>query len=72
MQQDWIKNKEGGLKTGVLIWDLSVAFDMLDIELLCKKLELYGFSKLTVIWFSSFLTNRSQRVRIGQTSYKEQ
>ena len=22
MQQDWIKNKEEGLKTGLLIWDL--------------------------------------------------
>ena len=37
IQQDWIKNKEEGLKTGLLIWDLSAAFDTLDIDLLCKK-----------------------------------
>ena len=37
MQQDWIINKEAGLKTGLLIWDLSAAFDTLDIDLLCMK-----------------------------------
>ena len=41
MQQDWINNKEEGLKTGLLIWDLSAAFDTLDINILCAKLELY-------------------------------
>ena len=37
MQQEWIINKEKGEKTGLLIWDLSAAFDTLDIELLCSK-----------------------------------
>ena len=27
MQREWIKNSEDGLITGVLIWDLSAAFD---------------------------------------------
>ena len=66
MQQDWIKNKEVGMKTGVLIWDLSAAFDTLDIQLLCEKLEIFGFNTRTVAWFKSFLSDRSQRVRIGQ------
>ena len=30
MQQDWIKNKEEGFKTGLLIWDLSAAFDTVE------------------------------------------
>ena len=47
MQQDWIENKEEGLKTGLLIWDLTAAFDILDINLLCQKLELYGFAPNT-------------------------
>ena len=55
MQKDWIINKEEGQKTGLLIWDLSAAFDTLDIDLLCKKLSLYGFSDHTVTWFRSFL-----------------
>ena len=52
MQQDWVKNKEEGLKTGLLVWDLSAAFDTLDIDLLCKKLEIFGFSIMTTKWFS--------------------
>ena len=44
IQQDWINNKEAGLKTGLLIWDLSAAFDTLDINILCSKLELYCFT----------------------------
>ena len=67
MQQDWVKNKEEGLKTGLLIWDLSAAFNTLDINLLCMKLEIFCFSELTTKWFKSFLTHKSQRVRIGQT-----
>ena len=27
MQQQWINNKEEGLMTGLLVWDLSAAFD---------------------------------------------
>ena len=67
MQQEWIKNKEDGEKTGLLIWDLSAAFDTLDIKLLCQKLEIYGFSENSVKWFHSFLSNRTQRVKIGNT-----
>ena len=37
MQKDWIKNTEDGLMTGVLVWDLSSAFDTLDIELFIRK-----------------------------------
>ena len=31
MQKDWIRNTEEGLMTGILVWDLSSAFDTLDI-----------------------------------------
>ena len=48
-----------------IIWDLSAALDCLDSEILCQKLEIYGFDKNSVKWFKSFLTDRSQRVRIG-------
>ena len=65
MQSDWTKNTEAGEKTGILIWDLSPAFDTLDIGLLLKKLEIYGFNELTCSWFKSFLTQRTQKVKIG-------
>ena len=65
IQQDWAVHTEANEVTGVLLWDLSAAFDTLDVELLCKKLALYGFDKLTVAWFHSFLKNRTQKVKIG-------
>ena len=67
MQKNWIKNAEEGLMTGVLVWDLSAAFDTLDVGLFLKKLSLYGADELTLSWFRSFLTERTQRVRIGSS-----
>ena len=37
MQTEWINNTEEGLMTGILIWDLSAAFDTIDIDLLVIK-----------------------------------
>ena len=65
IQQEWAINSEKKNLTGVLLWDLSAAFDCLDNEILCGKLKLYGFDDLAVTWFKSFLTNRTQIVKIG-------
>ena len=67
MQKEWVANTEDGLMTGVLVWDLSSAFDTLDIELFLKKLSLYGADAMTSNWFRSFLTGRTQRVKIGNS-----
>ena len=66
MQKEWTKNTEDGLLTGVLVWDLSSAFDTLDVELFLGKLEIYGADGATRAWFESFLTGRTQRIRIGK------
>jgi hypothetical protein len=65
MQKDWVKNSEEGLITGVLIWDLSAAFDTVNTELLCEKLKIYGCNPITCSWFQSFLNGRTQQVKIG-------
>ena len=65
IQLDWAERTEQGLITGVLLWDLSAAFDTLDCEGVCKKLEQFGLQPRSVNWIRSFLTGRSQRVRIG-------
>ena len=65
MQQEWTKNSEENLKTGILVWDLSAAYDTLCPTLFCEKLKIYGFDKNACNWFMSFLTGRSQRVKIG-------
>ena len=41
MQKKWIQNSEGGLMTGILVWDLSSAFDTLDINLFLEKIKIY-------------------------------
>ena len=51
MQKEWIRNTENGLMTGILVWDLSSAFNTLDVRLFLSKLELYGADNLTIRWF---------------------
>ena len=65
IQIDWANEAEKKNVTGILLWDLSAAFDTLDKDIFCEKIKLYGFQELTVKWFNSFLTGRSQRVQIG-------
>ena len=62
MQKEWMKNSEDGLLTGVLVWDLSSAFDTLDVELFLEKIKIYGSESVTIDWFRSFLSGRTQRV----------
>ena len=65
IQLDWAIKTEQKKITGVLLWDLSAAFDTLDCDGLCAKLELYGLQPRSVRWIRSFLSDRSQCVRIG-------
>ena len=65
VQLDWATKGEDGLVTGVLLWDLSAAFDTLDCEGACEKLKIYGLKERSIQWIRSFLTQRSQRVKIG-------
>ena len=53
--------------TGILLWDLSAAYDTLNPSLLCEKLRVYGFDRLSCQWFESFLKGRKQSVRIGKS-----
>ena len=60
------KFSDKSLMTGVLVWDLSATFDIMDIDLFVQKLTLYGANQTTKNWFESFLSGRTQRVRIGE------
>ena len=45
--------------------DLQKAFDTIDHDVLLQKLYAIGFSKRTVNWFKSYLSNRSFKVNLG-------
>ena len=49
----------------IMTVDESAAFDCVVHEILDRKLELYKFGHSARIWFSSFLSHRSQYVAIG-------
>ena len=49
-----------GKLVGLVFIDLKKAFDTVDHNILCKKLELYGVKQRELSWFKSCLTNRKQ------------
>ena len=52
---------------GPILMDLSKSYDCLPHDLLLAKLQAYGFSKESIRLFLSYLTNRTQIIKIGST-----
>ena len=50
--------------TGMILIDLQKAFDTIDHEIFLMKFECMGFSKQTILWYKSYLENRTFRVNI--------
>ena len=66
---DWSVNIDNGHINGVVFIDLKKAFDTIDHQILLRKLKIYGIDHKSLIWFDSYLTNRTQKCRInGQLS----
>ena len=53
------------MMTGMILIDLQKAFDTIDHDMLLQKLYAIGFSKHTVNWFKSYLSNRYVLVNLG-------
>ena len=66
MTAKWDESEAKKESTGILLWDLSAAFDCIDWEIFLGKLKALGFDKRSIKWFRSFLEGRSQQVGIGQ------
>ena len=66
LTETWRDELRCGNKVGALLMDLSKAFDCMSHRLLLAKLAAYGTSPQAVSIIKSYLTNRQQRVKIGQ------
>ena len=64
MYDQWIEEMEQGKLVGVMMIDLSAAFDMVDHMLLLKKLHLFGLEQEVLSWIESYLSGRKQSVFI--------
>ena len=45
--------------------DYCKVFDMVDHTLLLKKLQMYGLTKESLLWFTSYMKERQQFVKVG-------
>ena len=65
MLEKWKNSLDNKGSCGVLLTDLSKAFDCLIHDLLIAKLNAYGFDYISLKLIHSYLTNRFQRVRVN-------
>ena len=70
--QTWDVMLNKGNKLGVIIMDLSKAFDTLNHNLLLCKLKACGFKKNALTFTQSYFTNRHQRIEVGDKFSKWQ
>ena len=56
----------GQVAVGVFV-DLKKAFDTVDHQILCHKLNHYGIRGVANKWFSSYLNSRSQFVSVANS-----
>jgi hypothetical protein len=61
-QADWAAAKARGEIVGVMAFDLSAAFDTIDVVPLIEKLKSAGVGGTPLKWLESYMTGRSQSV----------
>ena len=63
---DILSSMDDGRVTALTLLDLSAAFDTIDHTILLSRLgNWFGVSGKTLDWFKSYLTGRSQRIKLG-------
>ena len=69
VMDSFLDNINHGEFTSVCLFDLAKCFDTIGHELLLYKLGKYGLTETELLWFSSYISDRSQVVNInGQLS----
>ena len=64
MLNDWLSSAHANELVGVMFIDFCKAFDLVDHKLLLEKLKLYKFSQSALHWFTCYLTERQQCVKV--------
>ena len=59
----WSAAKVKGMVVAVAGYDLSAAFDTIDVNMVTSKLERFGVQSKENKWFQNYLTNRHQQVQ---------
>ena len=67
MLEKWKRAVDSGETFGLLLTDLSKAFDYLSHELFLAKLHAYGFSFAALRLIHSYLTNRKHRTKVNSS-----
>ena len=60
-----------GSKNRIILFHFRKAFDMIDYNILLNKLTEYDKSKTTLLWMLDFITDRRQRVKLGEDCFSE-
>ena len=67
MTEEWRSMRDDGQLVGIVSMDLSKAFDVIQHPLLLAKLKAYGLDEDSCALLRDYLSNRQQRVKIGDT-----
>ena len=67
--EQWLSNINNDEFNGVIFVDFKKAFDVIDHNLLLRKLALYGMSDCVMDLFSSYLSNRQQCVSVDAHAF---
>jgi len=62
----WLTDIDDGKCICAIVLDLKKAFDLVDHDILLKKMKMYNVSDNTIKFFKSYLSNRTQIVKNGE------
>ena len=65
---EYIQNFEGKTQTDVVVLDFSKAFEVVPHQRLLHKLDHYGIRRTTINWIQHFLTIRTQKIVVDDSS----
>ena len=57
MYNTWLHEVEEEDMVGVMMVDLSAAFNMVDHDILLEKLKLHGLDSPAILWFQNYLAD---------------